>query len=195
MIKKIKILKKFNKLEEKYNSSRIGGHAHTAFLVSLGTDQQEETKRFKIQNDALTWFYSHRVSDFRYIHEMGDVYPLIKQNNYLFNMLQSVHSEQDLFEALCIEWKASPDWEYSLKDLFTKCGLTKKGATPLWVFARDYLNIPSFPIDKNIKKILEKNKLPTCPWKIIYLCQEANIDPNSLNRKLCNKSNFDWSEY
>lgn len=196
MNKKIKIIKKLNKLEEKYDGSWIGGHAHTAFLVSLGVGSWKETRIFNVQKYALEWFYSYQVSDLRHIpSKREEIYPLSWQNKYLYNMIDSLKEEKDLFEALCLHWKISNNWKESLEDLFRRCGARKKGSKALWMFARDYLNIPSFPIDKITKITLEKYKLPVCPWEMVELCQEAEVSPNALNRKMFLGANTDWSEH
>jgi len=196
MDNKIKVIKKFNKLSDSYDTTWIGSNAHIAFLVALGEGPWDDKKRHSVQKKAIEWFLDKNVSDFRNLElEYEEVYPLEWQNNFLFNMLYSLHEQGDLFEALCFHWKISNGWKNSLEDLFERCGATKKDAKSLWIFARDYLKLPSFPINKEIRKTLKLNELPDCPFKIIDLCQRANIDPNVLNRKMYFKGNLDWSKY
>lgn len=196
MDNKIKVIKKFNKLSDLYDTSWIGSNAHIAFLVALGEGPWDEKKRHSVQKKAIDWFFNKNVTDFRYIDlEYEEVYPLEWQNNFLFNMLYSLHEQGDLFEAICFHWKISNNWKHSLEDLFYRCGASKNNAKSLWVFARDFLNIPAFAINKDIKKTLRINSLPLCPYSIIDLCEKANINPNNLNRKMYNKGNLDWSKY
>jgi hypothetical protein len=145
---------------------------------------------------AIDWFYIQNVTDLRYIKfEKINIYPLDCQNRILTKMLNSLEKEKDLFEALCLQWKVSPDWGSSLEDLFKRCGCSKKGSNVLWMFARDYLNIPSFPIDREVKKALEKNNLPVCSWEMTKLCLEAEVSPNILSRKIFLGSNHNWGDY
>lgn len=196
MDNKIKVIKKFNKLSDSYDTSWIGSDAHIAFLIALGEGPWSSDTRYKVQKKALDWFFKKDVSDFRYLDlEYEEVYPLEWQNNFLFNMIYSLHEGGDLFEALCFHWKISNNWKNSLEELFQRCGASKKNAKSLWIFSRDYLKLPSFPINKEIRKTLKTNKLPDCPFEIIDLCQKANIDPNNLNRKMYYKGFLDWSKY
>lgn len=196
MKRKIKIIKKLNNLEEKYDGSWMSDNAHTAFLVSIGAGPWKEKRRYNVQKAALDWFYSKKVTDFKYLSGKRDsVYPFSWQNNFLFNMVDSLHEFNDLFEAECLRWKVTPDWKSSVEELFERCGTSKKGAKVLWMFARDYLNIPAFPIDRHVKRTLEQHKLPVCPYKMVDLCLQAEVSPNILNRKMFAGVNPDWSKY
>lgn len=196
MNKKIKIIKKLNDLSEKYDGSWIGGNAHTAFFVSIGSGPWKDQRIFDVQKSSLDWFYKQNVSDLKYLSDTEQkVYPSDWQNKFLFNMIKSLHVNSDMFEALCLHWKISNDWRGSLQDLFYRCGSNKNGSKVLWLFARDYLNIPSFPIDPTIKRALKAHKLPTCPWEMTELCLEAEVNPNILNRKMFLGVNSDWSIY
>lgn len=196
MNKKIKIIKKLNDLEEKYDGSWMGGNAQIAFMVALGAGPWKESKRFSIQKDALDWFYKQNVTDLRYLSQDPiQVYPFLWQNKFLYSMTKSLHENNDIFEAICLHWKISSDWRGSLEDLFQRCGASKNGSKVLWMFARDYLGIPSFPIDPWLKKSLEKYNLPVNPWEMTELCLEAEVCPNILNRKMFLGINSDWSEY
>jgi len=197
MVNKIRILKKLDKVQVKYDGAWMGKNPNYAFLISLGAGPWKEKRRYNVQKHALDWYKNKNVSDIRNLKFLNNekVFPFDWQNNFLINMTNSVKDNNDLFESLCLEWKIRSDWKNSLEELFFRCGTSKKGSKVLWMFARDFLELPSFPIDRWVRRTLEENNLPVCPYEIIDLCQQANIDPNLLNRKLFQGVNPDWSNY
>ena len=76
------------------------------------------------------------------------------------------------------------------------CEHPNKGTKVLWLFTRDYLNLPGSPIDRHVEDFLKKLDLPTDPWYIMDLCNSVGIDPSALNRSIFSEksTNFSWSE-
>lgn len=201
MSKLIKTVQQLNKSlpDPKYDGSWMSDEPNVAFLVSVGAGPWKEKRRYNVQKAAIDWFYGCGFKDMRdvssFTHwEEEKVYPFKWQNDFLFNMGHSLKKSSDLFEALCLEWKVSKDWEKSLKDLFDRCGTKPDGAKVLWMFARDFLGIPSFPIDRWIDRTLVHYNLPRSSWYMTKLCIEAEVDPNILNRKIFGGTNPDWSK-
>jgi hypothetical protein len=194
---KFEILKKLDQINSRYDGSWMGSNSSKAFLISLGAGPWKEKRRYNVQKFALDWFISKNVSDLKYIEfrDSEKVFPFEWQNKFLFRLINSLHEDNITFDLLCDKWKSESYWEASLKELFSRCGTSSEGSKVLWMFARDFLNIPSFPIDRWVRRTLESNNLPLSPFEMVYLCQEKGINPNSLNRKLFEGVNPDWSNY
>lgn len=194
---KFDILKKLDQINSKYDGSWMGNNPSKAFLISLGAGPWKEKRRYNVQKFALDWFISKGASDLKYIEfkDSEKVFPFGWQNKFLFNLIVSLRKNDVTFDSLCNKWKSKSNWEESLKELFTRCGTRPEGSKVLWMFARDFLDIPSFPVDRWVKRTLEANDLPLSSFEMVYLCRDAGIDPNNLNRKLFEGINPDWSNY
>jgi endonuclease III len=73
-------------------------------------------------------------------------------------------------------------WIPILKELFSMSGVPEKGTKVLWLFARDFLQVPAFPIDRHVKRILAQYALPADSWKMTLICEQAEINTNQLAR-------------
>jgi hypothetical protein len=62
---------------------------------------------------------------------------------------------------------------------YNACG-APTGPKVLSLFLRDWARIPSFPIDRHVKRMLVKHKLPIHEAALVQLCDEINIDAMSL---------------
>lgn len=189
----IEIIKELNVLEPSYDHTWLGSDPDRAFLICLGAGPWKVDRRRKVQQDALNWLGEKRLDEMHYGHFLFDVYPFKWQNNMLLNMLLSLRSNVSTFEEFCIKWKKM-HWVDSLKDFFYKCGTKENGTKVLWMFARDYLHLPAFPIDRWVKRSLERFGLPCDSWTMTNLCIEAGVNPNRLNRALFSGANPDFSE-
>jgi hypothetical protein len=194
---KAEILKKLDQINSKYDGSWMGHNPNKAFLISLGAGPWKEKRRYNVQKSALDWFINKSSSDLLHLSYLDSekVFPFNWQNKFLFNMVDSLKKDKITFKSLCDGWKRDSDWESSLKDLFNRCGTNSEGSKVLWMFARDFLDIPSFPIDRWVKRTLEANELPLSSFDMVNLCRKVGIDPNNLNRKLFEGVNPDWSNY
>ncbi len=168
------------------NEDWMGSDPGFAFLTALGAGPWKFSRRKNVQTDACRWLAYSRVDD---LSDMDPnratlVYPLEWQNDFLCGMLKSLRKDGLKFNDMCLQWAVKEDWEASLKDIFKRCGSTEDGPKVLWMFARDHLKLPSFPIDRHVRRSLEEHDLPTTSFEMTRLCLRAGVDPNPIARSL-----------
>jgi len=170
-----------------------------AFLICLGAGPWKRLRRVIVQAAAIEW-YEERWNDLSAIPRYGNwkPFPLDWQNLYLRNIVMSLQEQKSSFRFKCVQWSFNTRiWNESLLQFFKMCGVGPEGRKCLWLFARDFLCLPSFPIDRHVKKALAEVDLPTTDsWYIIELCHKAGMDPSALNRSLflSKSENYDWSD-
>jgi hypothetical protein len=113
-------------------------------------------------------------------------------------MVRSLKSKDITFLNQCSKWEKNRNnwnnnWKENINEFFDMCGTTN-GTKVLWLFVRDYLQFPAFPIDRWIKKFLKKYNLPQDSWYMINICLEAGINPSHLNRSLFYGKNPNFSD-
>jgi hypothetical protein len=59
---------------------------------------------------------------------------------------------------------------------------TKGRAKVLDLFVRDYLKLPSFPIDRHVERVLKENGFPVNEKHMIGLCEEAGLNVSHVAR-------------
>lgn len=191
----LETIKLLSKLEPTYDHTWVGSNPSRAFLICVGAGPWKVNRRQVVQGKALEWLGDRDLGNIHYGHFDYNVYPFKWQNNMLFNMLISLRSRCTKFTHICNEWKDNKNhWKEITKEFFNMCGTTENGTKVLWLFVRDYLQFPAFPIDRWIKRALETHKLPQNSWQMVDLCIEAGVDPNRLNRALFSGSNPDFQE-
>lgn len=171
-----------------------------AMLISLGAGPWKLARRTAVQLKAVDWFLSHHYKDLQDIEipfvidgdkPAADVYPLKWQNDYLYHLVINLQLKGIRFKFLTNIWRKGKDWQDNLKQLFYFVHPDGLGSKVLWMFARDYLQIPAFPIDRHVKRFLIEHKLPRDPWKMTQLCLDCGIDPNDFNRRIFSNSRGD----
>lgn len=176
-----------------YDSSWMGDEPNKAFIVSLGAGPWQFKRRQNVQVAALTWYLKQKVQDLSLIKSKANtVYPLAWENKFLSSMIASLKEEGISFTKKCKEWKKSKSWtsvEESLLELFDMCGTSNKGPKVLWMFARDFLGLPAFPIDRHVHRNLVHYNLPVDSWEITRISFEAKLDCNDLNRRFFTAGN------
>jgi len=203
-----KILKIASELDEIHRKFRdewktwLPSDPSSAFLVCVGAGPWKEQRRKKVQQEALEWFHT-RYNDLASVNpnylQFKPAYPLVWQNQMVFNVADNLRKGTcgiGTFANFCEKWKNSTDWAKSTREFFKMCGQEDKGTKVLWLFTRDYLELPSFPIDRHVESFLKKLELPTNPWYITELCRSVGIDPGALNRHIffSKSTNFSWSD-
>ena len=169
--------------------------ASKAFLISVGAGPWKEQRRFNVQKAALDWYASTYARDLGKLEDIGflKVYPFEWQNKFLRVLIKNLKEQNMYFSEYCNELKMRKDWREALEEFFEFCGSTKQGTKVLWMFVRDFMDIPAFPVDRHVKRAMEDKGLPTDAWEITNLCLDAGVNPNILNRKLFLGKNPDWS--
>lgn len=170
-----------------------------AFVICIGAGPWKFDRRKKIQGEALDKLGNRDINELSR-DEASRFYPLEWQNEFLTN---SVKSLQDV-----LHWS----FDYFCEDLITRTktkgvffgldsiyDLTQCSGSPkvLSLFCRDALQIPSFPIDRHVKRKLIELGLPTNERKMISLCFKVGINPSdaavAFVRAASDMDNPDWS--
>jgi len=197
-----KIRSLYENLELTYDHSWVGSDPSKAFLICVASGPWKISRRKRVQEKAIEWLDNRDLIDTRY--PRTQLFPFKWQNDMLFNLITSLNHKYCIkFEDLCNRWKTNiigcckytgkPMWMRNIEDFFHMCGKGPSGTKVLWMFVRDLLQLPAFPIDRHVRRKLDEEGLPCDSWKMIKLCQEAKINPNELNRRLFYSRNLDWS--
>ena len=187
-----------------YDGSWMGEEANCAMLISIGAGPWKIKRRLNVQKAALEWYLTQHVSDLSQLHPelTRHVYPLLWQNDHLRRLVAALREKERTFSAWCsraifegLDYEGRPGaWENYLAELFQMCGVKEKGTKVLWMFARDFLGYPAFPIDRHVRRHLEARKLPTDPWYISRSCLAGGVPAAELNRAMFSGVNPDWSK-
>jgi len=109
-----------------------------------------------------------------------DAFPLSWQNNMIRSAANWLQTRQASFRYLHMLVRTK---QCSVRDLFSACG-NSDGVKVLWLFVRDYTKLPAFPIDRHVRRVIQRYELPDDSWQMLRLCEEAGIDASALNRSL-----------
>ncbi len=184
--------------DKEHNWKWLPDNPNRAFLICLGAGPWKRPRRVAVQAAAVEW-YEERWTDLNAIPRYGswEPFPLAWQNLYLRNMVMALNEIQTNFRFKCTQWSFhTKRWSEQVLELFKMCGVGPEGRKCLWLFARDFLGLPSFPIDRHVERALDEVGLPKKDvWYIIKLCHKAGMDPSALNRSLflAKSENYDWS--
>jgi hypothetical protein len=170
-----------------------------AFVICLGAGPWRFDRRKKIQGQAL-----EKLSGRDLLNIENDVnwYPLAWQNNYLNNLSKSLKARNESMDDYCKTLiklaNVTNAGSLALVSLYTGCNiLLPKHIKVISLFARDSLKIPSFPMDRHVKKYLLANNLPINEIELVELCFSAGIDPRyfatAIIKHIGNVDNPDWS--
>lgn len=138
--------------------------ATQAFVVCVGAGPWKIGRRRKIQTAALD------VVGQSDLVEAVPYYPLAWQTNMVWTLRTFLVVNKTTMTAFC-------DGLQDPRDLYAACGCPK-GTKVLSLFVRDYLELPAFPIDRHVRRLLQKHGLPTKEAAMIALCQELGFDPS-----------------
>jgi len=197
-----KIIDLYKNSESTYDHTWVGSDPSKAFLICVASGPWKISRRKQVQEEALRWLGNEDLCN--KIYPRRQLFPFKWQNDMLFSLITSLNLKYGIkFEDLCNKWKTNiieyckytdkPIWMRNIEDFFHMCGKGPDGTKVLWMFVRDFLQLPAFPIDQHISKKLNEYVLPCNPWQMIRLCQKAIINPNELNRRLFSGRNPDWS--
>jgi hypothetical protein len=154
-----------------------------AFLVCIGAGPWKAKRRHFIQNGALEAHAAQGAPDLAFIAPNSLGYPLTWQvqkvmaiRSHLLRIIDDLPLFGPPFEEFCdgIRWERNP------QPLYEAVGRSKV----IELFVRDQLRLPSFPIDRHVRRALRAYKLPAEPDEIIQACEELAISPRLLSRML-----------
>jgi hypothetical protein len=173
--------------KEKHNWDWLPRNPNLAFLVCLGAGPWKVHRRVKVQQDAMEWFTKNCYDLLEIPLNIKKPYPLDWQNNYLMNMVKSLKAQKKTFWFKCMTWSGIVNkelWKENLEEFFSMCGVGPEGKKCLWLFARDHLHLPAFPIDRHVERFLKEVGLKRNEWHIINMCHKAGLNPSEINRSL-----------
>ena len=178
-----------------YDESWIGtGNPSLAFLICLAMGPWKEARRFTIAKKVVAAALSlggELYFDLALAKPGMFPYPLEWQNKIVNHIVEELRSIPDLrffhcmdrwWTMLSVETEYDDCWDSVALEFFDMCGVSKKGTKTLWLFLRDVLGIPAFPIDRRVRRVLRAHGLPADSWVITRLCEEAGVRTNDLAR-------------
>lgn len=162
-----------------------------AFVICIGAGPWKYNRRKTIQGQALERLGGRDLLDI-ILEEDDDWYPLKWQNDFLFTTVRSLLKiNGPTFQGFCSD--LAP--EYALSNI-RKLARTKN-AKVISLFCRDALQVPSFPIDRHVRRKLKELELPTDEDTMIKICTDVGIDPRlvavAMVRTASDMDNPDWS--
>lgn len=125
------------------------------------------------------------------LHKMKDVsfFPFQWQITYASNMIAHLNAREVSMGMYCNSLMRCYEamWPKGkrivLENFFSVVsGGDRRGSKVLWLFLRDFIRIPAFPIDRHIKRFLQRQDLPVNSWRMMDLCIEAGVDAGLFNR-------------
>lgn len=155
-------------------------------MVCVGAGPWKEKQRAEVQQSGINWLNGKDLSE---IKRVNKVYPFEWQNNMVKSMVKSLKQEEETFVQICRFWKKDKNIKTSIINFFDMCGVSENGTKVLWLFIRDHLNLPAFPIDRWVARNLDKKGLPKNSWEMVDLCEQANVNPNVLSRYFFQSTN------
>lgn len=151
-------------------------NASQAFLVCIGAGPWKINRRNNIQTQAVEALGDKDLS------QVDDVsifqFPLdwqVQKTADMINYLQRYKVSMRWFAG----WVAG--FPEPVKALYNITH-TKRRAKVLDLFARDYLKVPSFPIDRHVEAILNENGFPVNEQYMINLCNKAGLNVSHVAR-------------
>jgi len=181
-----------------YDATWLGINPDYAFLICIGAGPWKVKRRFKVQKTAINWFIQQNKLDLANVslENVRDVYPFQWQNDHLYNMIKSLQDKGVTYKEILQRWKDEFDrktWWTAHEELFAMCGVSKQGTKVLWLFIRDCLQLPAFPVDRWVCRNLQKHGLPPKAWYMTQACILADVNPNEFNRALFSGINPNFS--
>jgi hypothetical protein len=163
-----------------------------AFVICLGAGPWKFNRRKKIQGESLDRLQGRDLSE---LYGTEPWYPLEWQNNFLHRATVNLRKWDLTLSEVCLVARQMPG-SGALKTIQELVG-TDKDPKVISLFCRDGLGVPSFPIDRHVRRKLKELNLPVDEDKMIKLCQEADIDPRlaavMFVRVASDMDNPDWS--
>lgn len=163
----------------------LDGLSHVqAFLVCLGAGPWKEGRRLKVQRIALGSYKMQGSPPLRDVDPLGLGYPLQWQIDKISKLSQALkHIEYRVDGQIAEEFDYLCSVMISIRDPECLYGIVGRCKT-VELFVRDHLKLPSFPIDRHVRRALKWYGLPDSPKVIIDGCHELGNDPRLLSRAL-----------
>lgn len=158
-----------------FDESWLPNEPSQAILTCIAMGPWKHDRRHKVKNKAIQWTGGR---DLRWCDDC-DAFPLNWQNATVNHLIAVLRARNVTFSTRIVDYSKTPHGDCLL---FEDCGVGAKGTKTLWLFVRDYLGHPAFPIDRWVRRNLKAAGLPVDSWKMIGLCKKAGVDTNRLAR-------------
>jgi hypothetical protein len=156
-----------NKASAKSFNWLQGRSVSEAFVICIGAGPWKFNRRKTIQSQSLEKLNARDICQITEI-EACQFYPLNWQNKFLLKASKSLRKLNMSFDEYCSEAVKDPTLTLTyIRDL-----VGTKEAKVISLFCRDGLKVPSFPIDRHVKRKLQELNLPTDEDSMIELCEK-----------------------
>ena len=151
-----------------------------AFVTCIGAGPWTLKRRWDVQETAMKWYQSNEPMEFIGERQLQvSCYPLQWQNNMLERMCRYLYDggwTMESFGHALIGLAEKEMWSDSLRVLHHAANNGRRTKV-VSLYARDFLKIPAFPIDRHVKRILVANGLPTKEDVLVSECLDYGLDP------------------
>ena len=156
-----------------------------AYAVCIGAGPWTMKRRMEVQKVALRWLFDNMPME-----DVGErqldvnCYPLQWQNNLMENMCLYLHQGGWSMKAFCyaLIGLAERGMWADARDLLHFAANHGRTTKVISLFARDCLKIPSFPVDRHVRRILKTSDLPTRESELVTICMDYGLDPCKVSR-------------
>lgn len=164
----------YNSFGEIKENTWLDGRSYSdAFVLCISSGPWRESRRLKIQTEAISFVAGRDLSE---INCEIIFFPLKWQNDFLNSIIHYLQLNNKTMEKFCKLVKNELIITNSRQILYDQCRCPQ-GAKVLSLFCRDSLKIPSFPVDRHVRKWLKEHNLPQKENEMVKLCYENDIDP------------------
>lgn len=171
-----------------------------AFLCCLGAGPWKYGRRRKVQYEALLQLGGRDIGE---LPKDAKFFPLTWQNRMLNAMTTTLQRERGGIpaEGAMVSFVSElRDMEpSSARDRFYRACGRPDGTKVLSLYLRDYVGVPCFPVDRHVRRSLEKLGLPTKEQPLLDLFARARVDPVPVARFLGTKDlsggNPNWQSW
>lgn len=194
MSKYMNIIDLYNSFGEIKEPTWLDGRSYSdAFILCISSGPWRENRRFKIQNDAISFIAGRDLSE---INNEIDFFPLAWQNNFTNSIIHYLQLSNHSMKDICIKIKKELIIKNNRQILYSFCKCPK-GSKVLSLFCRDSLKISNcFTIDRHVRKFLQQHDLPITENEMVDLCLENGVSPRLFAigvAQLAGIKNPDWS--
>jgi len=153
-----------------------------AFLTCIGAGPWKVMRRNLIQKQAVDALGNKDLCEINDINIFS--FPLQWQNQKVAALIDHLNHTSS---TMCWFVKTLKNIPHPTGILYSVTK-TKGRAKVLDLFVRDYLKLPSFPIDRHVERVLKENGFPVNEKYMIDLCKQAELDPSHVARAFVNRS-------
>jgi len=165
-----------------------------AFVICIGAGPWKFNRRKNIQGRALKILNGRDLVSLSE-DEIVQMYPLQWQRSFIKTAVYNLTDPNSAWKKSDFDIFCARKPPIGRRIMLSLVGSSSTKVISL--FCRDALKVPSFPIDRHVRRKLIELGLPADEDKMIDLCEEAGIDPRKVAvafvRAASDMDNPDWS--